>query len=194
MFYTVKNNVDVIDNKVNLKIDTSDESFVTPPDQLQQLEFNRSGEKEVVDWFDKRPEYWCDYLAIVSQETDPKLSLTFIKWVVTDFARETGLILVNNNRKKTIYPLTTTLDHVEDGDQFIKVYDRYNQYLMIYSSKMFDIYARDSNMIYGFIGARRLTNAKQMMFFKWLYEDHIIDFIFNEYKFLYSLYTNHTFR
>lgn len=98
-----------------------------------------------------------------------KLSLRLIDWVVTKYSKNYLILLYTN------------------PNELLNVYISYKSQLKNYTKKFFDPFKRGIIVDFKFKDNTSIkTTVGQLIFFKWIYENNIIQYIFNNQKTLYN--------
>ncbi len=102
-----------------------------------------------------------------------KVSLRLIDWFTTNFSKKYNIIYLiykDDNNNKTIQETSTIVN------QF-NVYNSYKSQLKAYSKKQFDPFCRRERIQFKCKDITLDTTIGQLNFFKWIINNHIIDYI-----------------
>ena len=105
-------------------------------------------------------------ISIINGETN--ISLRIVDWFVTNYAK----------KNYTVYEIPTE----NDGGSRFKVYNDYKLKLKAYAKKRFDPFCRWERISIPYNNEKYMeTTIGQLNFFKWAIENHILEYIKNNY-------------
>lgn len=106
------------------------------------------------------------------------ISVSFIEWFVCVYCRKNILVIYANKDTGKLIQKDNS-----PTTKMIVVYDDYNRQIDYYTKKMFDPYARGSKFIFEIDNSNYsiITSIGQLNYFKWLYENGIMDYIEQNY-------------
>lgn len=103
-----------------------------------------------------------------------KISLRLIDWIITKYTKYHLTLLQNKNQ------------------EMINVYISYKSQLKVYTKKFFDPFKRGIIVDFKFNNDQYVkTTVGQLMFFKWIYENNIYDFIVQNHEDLNTMMNNY---
>ena len=121
--------------------------------------------KNLMDFYNER-ENLLKMMSIINGES--KISLRLVDWFVTNFAK----------KYYTVYELKTK----HDESMRFKVYNDYKLKLKAYSKRRFDPFCRWERISIPYDNEKYMeTTIGQLNFFKWAIENHIVQYIENNY-------------
>ena len=96
--------------------------------------------------------------------SNESIPISLIEWFVSTYCRKNELSLCVDTKT---------------GKKIVIVYDSYQSQIEYYSKKMFDPYALGSRFKFDITGSNYsiITTICQLNYFKWLYENGIMDYI-----------------
>jgi len=108
-----------------------------------------------------------------------KISLRLLDWFVTRYAKKKKVSYMKNNDD-----ISYNLSDI-DGD-LMSVHVNYKSQLRAYKKRHFDPFRRNTKFIYHFkkIDKKLPTTIGQLNFFKWSFENKVLEYIQNNYDFL----------
>ena len=116
--------------------------------------------------FYENRDYLKKMLSIINGET--RISLRIVDWFVTNFAKKYFTVYENPN-------------HLNENIRF-KVYNEYKLKLKAYSKQRFDSFCRWDRIMVPFDEDTNMeTTLGQLNFFKWAIENHILEYIEENY-------------
>ena len=118
--------------------------------------------------FYKNTDYVDKIIRIINGET--RISLRIVDWFVTNYSK----------KNYTVYELPIDKSGVLQNMRF-KVYNDYKLKLKAYSKKRFDPFCRWDRITIPFGEKHMETTIGQLNFFKWAFENKVIDYIENNY-------------
>ena len=103
------------------------------------------------------------------------ISLRLLDWFVTKYTKTNMVLIPNFNTENK-------------EDQYINVFISYKSQLKSYTKKFFDPFKRQPLIDFNFKNSddEIKTTVGQLLFFKWLYENNIIEYIKKNTDFLYE--------
>jgi hypothetical protein len=115
-----------------------------------------------------------------------QLSLRIIEWLVTHYAKSNNIYYWIDEEKKLYYDLP---EIVKGNIRKINLYQDYRAQLKSYSKFNFDSFRRHHRITF-FINDSKTeyieTTVGQLNFFRWIFNNNIIDYAINNYDFIYK--------
>ena len=138
----------------------------------------------LTDFYNKNPKYKLILKEII--EGKHKLSLRIIEWLVTHFAKSNN-IYYWIDEEKNLYNILP--DDIKGNLKKINLYQDYRAQLKSYSKFNFDSFRRHHRITF-FINIEKKeyieTTIGQLNFFRWIFNNSIIDYAINNYDLIYK--------